>query len=139
MSDALALQAYLDRIPYGRWLGLRAQGEGDRDGVTARFLLVGEQRHLGNPILNAWHGGILSGSLQVAMAATLMRVGAVEEPPALFEHTTRYVGSSPISKPLTIDVRLVKHGKRIAFVEAEAYHEPGKTVVTAQASFAGKG
>jgi acyl-coenzyme A thioesterase PaaI-like protein len=58
---------------------------------------------------------------------------------ALFEHTTRYVGSSPITKPLTIEVRIVKHGRRVGFVTAEAWAEPGQTVVTAQASFTGRG
>ena len=66
--------------------------------------------------------------------------------PQLHEHTTRYVGSSPITKPLTIEVQVVKLGRRIGFVTAEARHVPdgaafsgGVLVATAQASFAGTG
>ncbi len=135
------LQARLDEIPYAGWLGIVAAADG-----SLRFTLTGDARHLGNPVLNVWHGGILAGTLQVAMCASLMHAGDLPLPPRLHEHTTRYVGSSPITKPLTIDVRIVKQGGRIGFVTAEARHVPqgalfeGSAVVaTAQASFAGTG
>jgi acyl-coenzyme A thioesterase PaaI-like protein len=136
-----SLQACLDEIPYAGWLGVTAAGDG-----ALRFTLVGDSRHLGNPVLNVWHGGILAGTLQVAMCASLMVTGNLAAQPQLHEHTTRYVGSSPITKPLTIEVQVVKLGRRIGFVTAEARHVPdgaafsgGVLVATAQASFAGTG
>ena len=127
-----SLQACLDSIPYAVWLGVTAEPDG-----VLRMRLVGDERHLGNPILSAWHGGVLAGSLQVAMSAALMAANDLDEAPALYEHTTRYVGSSPISKPLTIEVMIVKSGRRVAFVEAIASSAPGAVVATAQASFRG--
>ena len=127
-----SLQACLDSIPYAVWLGITAAPDG-----PLRMRLVGEERHLGNPILNAWHGGVLAGSLQVAMSAALMAANDLDEAPALYELTTRYVGSSPITRPLTIEVNIVKNGRRVGFVQATALAAPDKIVATAQASFRG--
>ena len=135
MMDALkvhTLQDCLDEIPYAGWLGITAE-----PGSTLRFHLLGAAHHVGNPLLNVWHGGVLAGTLQVAMCAALMSANNLTEPPALFEQTTRYVGSSPVTKPLTIEVRIVKAGRRVGFVEAAAWHTPEKVVATAQASFKG--
>ncbi len=129
-----SLQACLDSIPYAVWLGLTAEPDS-----ALRVQLIGEEKHLGNPILNAWHGGVLAGSLQVAMSAALMAANDLDEAPALYELTTRYVGSSPITKPLTIEVNIVKSGRRVGFVQATALAGPGKIVATAQASFQGSG
>ncbi len=129
-----SLQACIDNIPYAVWLGVTALPDS-----ALRMRLMGEEKHLGNPILNAWHGGVLAGTLQVAMSAALMAANDLDEPPALFEHTTRYVGSSPITKPLTIEVSIVKSGRRVGFVAATALAGPDRIVATAQASFQGFG
>ena len=129
-----SLQACIDNIPYAVWLGVTALPDS-----ALRMRLMGEEKHLGNPILNAWHGGVLAGTLQVAMSAALMAANDLDEPPALFEHTTRYVGSSPITKPLTIEVSIVKSGRRVGFVAATALAGPDRIVATAQAAFQGFG
>ena len=69
-----SLQACLDSIPYAVWLGVTAEPDG-----VLRMRLVGDERHLGNPILSAWHGGVLAGSLQVAMSAALMAANDLDE------------------------------------------------------------
>ena len=131
-----SLQVCLDSIPYAAWLGITAEPES-----ALRMRLVGNEKHLGNPILNAWHGGVLAGTLQAAMSAALMAANNLDEAPHLYELTTRYVGSSPITKPLTIEVNIVKSGRRVGFVAATALAgpDPGKIVATAQASFQGSG
>ena len=44
-----SLQACLDSIPYAVWLGMTAEPDS-----ALRMRLTGEEKHVGNPVLNVW-------------------------------------------------------------------------------------
>jgi uncharacterized protein (TIGR00369 family) len=117
MTDAQTrLTHALARIPYAQFLGVRAELKGDELTV----LLPYSEHLVGNPMLPALHGGA---------------VGALMELTAL---TQLAIASKSTAFPKTIDVgfdylrsgrprdtfaraRVVKIGRRIANVQAEAW------------------
>ena len=68
MSDkAAALQATLQRIPYARFLGVRAELAGDE--MTA--VLPFDDHLIGNPILPALHGGVIGAFMEMTAVLQL--------------------------------------------------------------------
>ena len=67
MSPAEALQAYLERTPYARFLGVRAELAGDE--MTA--ILPYSDHLIGNPTLPALHGGVLGAFMEMTAVAQL--------------------------------------------------------------------
>ncbi len=108
------IDAALKRIPYAVHLGLRSLADG-------RFEAGPDERFIGNPMLRAFHGGALFGLMECAMAAAAMAHYGLDAPPRLVNMTTSYLSSSTVDACVTIQVRLVKTGRRIAALEAEVF------------------
>lgn len=115
-SDRLA--AVLGRIPYVKFLGLRAELAGDEMTV----IMPASPHLIGNPMLPALHGGVLGAMMEVTAIAQLMVAQPLVSQPKTIDVSIEYLRSG---RPLTTYARakLNKIGRRIANVHVEAWQE----------------
>ena len=119
MSDpAERLDAFLARTPYARFLGMRAELEGDE--MTA--VLPFDDKLIGNVKWQALHGGVLGAFMEMTALAQLALAGDIKHLPKPIDVTIEYLKTG---RPLTTYARadLRKVGRRIANVHVEAWQE----------------
>ncbi len=115
------LDAMLSRIPYARFLGLRAELAGDE--MTA--ILPYADHLIGNPMLPAIHGGVLGAFMELTALAQLsiLQDGGEDKvirQPKPIDVTIEYLRSG---RPLDTFARaqITRMGRRIANVRVEAW------------------
>jgi uncharacterized protein (TIGR00369 family) len=110
VADAIA------RIPYARFLGMRAELKGDE----LTLILPFSQHLIGNPLLPALHGGVVGALLEVTSLTQLAIASKSEKFPKTIDINIDYLRSG---KPVDTfaRARVVKIGRRIANVQAEAW------------------
>ena len=118
MRPSEQLTAVLERIPYARFLGIRAELAGDE--MTA-ILPFGEHL-IGNPMLPAIHGGVLGAFMEMTALAQLSVSEGQARQPRVIDISVEYLRSG---RPLTTYARaeIKKVGRRIANVHVEAWQE----------------
>jgi uncharacterized protein (TIGR00369 family) len=118
MTPSEQLQAVLERIPYARFLGLRAELAGDE--MTA--ILPFSDHIVGNPTLPAIHGGVLGAFMEMTALAQLSIKEGQARQPRVIDVSIEYLRSG---RPLTTYARaeIKKVGRRIANVHVEAWQE----------------
>jgi uncharacterized protein (TIGR00369 family) len=120
MSDESAqrLTAFLQRVPYIRYLGMRAELAGDE--MTA--VLPYAPHLIGNSMLPALHGGVLGAFLEMTALAQLSIFQPSERVHKTIDVTIEYLRPG---RPVTLFARadLRKVGRRIANVHVEAWQE----------------
>lgn len=122
MSDGTAakdqLEAILARIPYARFLGVRAELAGDE--MTA--ILPYSDRLIGNPMLPAIHGGVLGAFMEMTALAQLSIVEGQARQPRPIDVSIEYLRSG---RPRTTFARaeIKRVGRRIANVHVEAWQD----------------
>jgi uncharacterized protein (TIGR00369 family) len=112
------LQAMLDRIPYARFLGLKAELAGDEMTLILPFGM----HIVGNPVLPAIHGGVLGAFMEMTALAQLSVKEGQERQPRIIDVSIEYLRSG---RSLTTYARadIKKVGRRIANVHVEAWQE----------------
>ena len=112
------LDALLARIPYARYLGVRAELAGDE--MTA--ILPFAPHLVGNPALPAIHGGVLGAFMEMTALAQISILQGLTRQPRPIDVSVEYLRSG---RPLTIYARaqIRKIGRRIANVHVEAWQE----------------
>ncbi|NBB14027.1 PaaI family thioesterase [Caulobacter sp. SLTY] len=121
-----ALSAMLERIPYARFLGVRAELAGDEMTMVMPF----GQHIIGNPTLPAIHGGVLGSFMEMtALAQLQVKEGAARQP-RVIDVSIEYLRSG---RPLTTYARaeIKKVGRRIANVHVEAWQEQRASPIAA--------
>ena len=119
MSDpAERLDAFLARTPYARFLGIRAELEGDAMIAVLPF----DDKLIGNVKWQALHGGVLGAFMEMTALAQLALAGDIKHLPKPIDVTIEYLKTG---RPLTTYARadLRKVGRRIANVHVEAWQE----------------
>ncbi|MBL8537624.1 MAG: PaaI family thioesterase [Hyphomonadaceae bacterium] len=106
----------LARIPYATFLGLRAEIKGDELTLTMPF---GEHL-IGNPMLPALHGGAVGALMELTALTQLAIASKSEKLPKTIDVGFDYLRSGR-PKDTFARARVVKVGKRIANVQAEAW------------------
>jgi uncharacterized protein (TIGR00369 family) len=108
--------AALARIPYAKFLGVRAELKGDE----LTLILPYSEHLVGNPLLPALHGGVV-GALMELTAITQLAIASKTETFA----KTIDIGVDYLRSGRPVDTyaraRVVKIGRRIANVQAEAW------------------
>ncbi len=112
--------------PYVQHLGLQLVSN-DSSGLM--FRLEPEDRFIGNPMLRAFHGGILCSALECAMSLTAMLANDLETPPQLINQTTSFLGSASADKTVIVQAEITKPGKRILAAHARAYQDDADVLV----------
>jgi len=121
----------LERIPYARFLGLRAELKGDE----LTLILPFSQHLVGNPLLPALHGGVVGALLEVTALTQLAIASKSERFPKTIDIGIDYLRSG---KPLDTyaRARVVKIGRRVANVQAEAWQgERSQPIATLHGHF----
>jgi uncharacterized protein (TIGR00369 family) len=119
MSDpAERLAAFLERTPYARFLGVRAELAGDE--MTA--VLPFDDKLIGNAKWRALHGGVLGAFMEMTALAQLALSEDLPRLPKPVDVTIEYLKAG---RPLVTYARadLRKVGRRIANVHVEAWQD----------------
>ena len=119
MSDpAEQLEAFLQRVPYVRFLGMRAELSGDE--MTA--ILPPAPHLVGNTFLQALHGGVIGAFLEMTALAQLSVTQGSTKVHKTIDVTIEYLRPG---RPLTTYARadLRKVGRRVANVHVEAWQD----------------
>jgi uncharacterized protein (TIGR00369 family) len=117
--DAIqSLDAFLQRVPYVRFLGMRVELAGDE--MTA--VLPFAQHLIGNPMIPALHGGVIGAFLEMTALAQLSLAQPARRAPKTIDITIEYLRSA---KPVDTYARAIvrKLGRRVANVQVEAWQE----------------
>ena len=121
MADSASnttVDAFLQRVPYVRFLGMQVEMDGDE--MTA--VLPFAQHLIGNPMLPAIHGGVIGAFLEMTALALL----ALEQPSRRTAKTIDvnidYLRSAR-SLTTYAHANLRKVGRRVANVQVEAWQE----------------
>lgn len=117
MSETQArLAAALARIPYAGFLGVRAELKGDE----LTLILPFADHLVGNPLLPALHGGVVGALMELTALTQLAIANRSEKFPKTIDIGVDYLRSG---KPIDTyaRARVVKIGRRIANVQAEAW------------------
>jgi uncharacterized protein (TIGR00369 family) len=121
-----ALAAFLARVPYVGFLGMRADLAGDE--MTA--VLPYSDHLIGNPILPALHGGVLGAFMELTALCQLAVTEKGVRMPKTIDITIEYLRpGKPLATYARADVRKV--GRRIANVHVEAWQEARGSPVAA--------
>ncbi len=116
MTPQQRVTAAIERVPYARFLGLRAELKGDELTLVMPF---GEHL-IGNPLLPALHGGVVGALMEVTALTQL----AIASKSATFPKTID-IGIDYLRSGRPLDTyaraRVVRIGRRIANVQAEAW------------------
>ena len=116
MSPQARVTAAIARIPYAQFLGLRAELRGDE----LTLILPFSQHIVGNPMLPALHGDVVGALMEVTALTQLAIASKSEKLPKTIDVGIDYLRSG---KPVDTfaRARVVKIGRRIAHVQAEAW------------------
>jgi len=116
VSPQERLTTALARIPYANFLGVRAELKGDE----LTLILPYSEHLVGNPLLPALHGGVV-GALMELTAITQLAIASKSDKFA----KTIDIGVDFLRSGKPVDTyaraRVVKIGRRIANVQAEAW------------------
>jgi len=124
-------QAFIDAVPYARFLGLTAGLVGDELITTMRF----GDHLVGNPALPALHGGTLGALLESAAIFELLWRAETIVLPKTITLTVDYLRSGA---PVDTHARgiVTRQGRRVTNVRMEAWQgDRGTPVATAHAIF----
>lgn len=110
------LTAALARVPYAGFLGVRAELKGDE----LTLVLPYSEHLIGNPLLPALHGGVVGALMELTALSQLAIASKTEKFPKTIDINVEYLRSG---KPVDTyaRARVVKIGRRIANVQAEAW------------------
>ena len=120
MNDAAiqSLDAFLQKVPYVRFLGMRVELAGDE--MTA--VLPFRQHLIGNPMLPAIHGGVIGAFLELTALAQLSLTQPTQRVPKTVDITIEYLRSAR-PQPTYARAVLRKVGRRVANVQVEAWQD----------------
>ena len=117
-DTAERLRATLARIPYARFLGIRAELAGDEMTVILPFA----PHLIGNVSLPAIHGGVLGALLEITALAQLSLSQGLARQPRPIDVTVGYLRSGrPVETYARAQIKRV--GRRVANVYAEAWQD----------------
>lgn len=131
MTPAEQLAAFLQQVPYLRYLGMRAELAGDE--MTA--ILPYRPDLIGNPNIPALHGGVLGAFLEMTALAQLAVVERSSRVHKTIDVTIEFLRPGrPVTTYARADLRKV--GRRIANVHVEAWQdERGSRVAALRGHF----
>jgi uncharacterized protein (TIGR00369 family) len=117
MSEAQhRVAAAIARVPYAQFLGVQAELKGDE----LTLILPFADHLVGNPLLPALHGGVVGALMELTALTQLAISSKSEKFPKTIDIGVDYLRSGkPI--PTYARARVVKIGRRIANVQAEAW------------------
>ena len=125
------LQAFLDRSPFARFLGVKFETDGEKLTTILPF----QDKFIGNKAINAMHGGCTGAFLELTAMAQVYLASDLQRPPKPINLTIDYLRSAK-GEALYAQAVVHKLGRRMASVRAEAWQgDKDKPVTALQAHF----
>jgi uncharacterized protein (TIGR00369 family) len=126
MSETAAaqLEAFLQRVPYVRFLGMRAELEGE----TLTAILPFAPHLVGNTMIPALHGGVIGAFLEVTALAQLSVTQGSAKVHKTIDITIEYLRPGR-AQTTYARAELRKVGRRVANVHVEAWQEARETPI----------
>jgi uncharacterized protein (TIGR00369 family) len=112
------LEAFLQSVPYIRYLGMRVEMAGDE--MTA--VLPFAQHLIGNPMLPALHGGVIGAFMEMTALAQLSLAQPERRVPKTIDITIEYLRPARAQVSFA-RATLRKVGRRVANVQVECWQE----------------
>ncbi|KQB95631.1 thioesterase [Loktanella sp. 1ANDIMAR09] len=120
----LDIQARCDRVPFFRHLGFSVTEVND---MQILAIMPFEQRHIGNPMLDTYHGGIIASFMEAIASLTVL--GDLNSPPPKPVNLTVDYLRPGLPGTLNARASILRRGRRIASVETTAWlDDEGKPV-----------
>lgn len=116
MIDLQTVNANVSRVPFFRFLNFEVQS---LDRFHAAAEMTFETRHIGNPIMEHFHGGIIA-SFMEATAAIAVRPDFTETPAKPINLTVDYLRPG-VKDPLFARAHVTRKGRRIASVSVTSW------------------
>lgn len=120
------IDAILKRMPFAQTLGMRCEVMGDE--MTA--ILPFQEKLIGNIAIRALHGGAIASFLELTAMLQVYLVSDMPRPPRPVNLTIDYLRQGH-AKDLYARAYVLKMGRRLASVRAEAWQENRAEPVTA--------
>ena len=138
LQDALARaraegdwQALVHAVPYARYLGVKAELESGRLLLRLPF----DSKLVGNPGLQALHGGVLGAFLETAAILTLLWRLESDVMPKTITNTVDYLRSAR-GEEISASGEVTRLGRRVASVAVAAWgREEAKPLASARLHF----
>lgn len=129
VQDRLATA--IARVPYAAFLGVRAELKGDE----LTLILPYSEHLVGNPLLPALHGGVVGALMELTALTQLAIASRTETFTKTIDINAEYLRSGrPVDTYAR--ARVVKIGRRIANVQAEAWqNERSQPIATLHGHF----
>jgi uncharacterized protein (TIGR00369 family) len=126
VSPQERVAAALARIPYAQFLGVRAELKGDELTLALPY----SEHLIGNPMLPALHGGVVAALMELTALTQLAVASKSEKFPKTIDVGFDYLRSG---RPIDTfaRARVVKIGRRIANVQAEAWQRERASPIAA--------
>ena len=109
MIDLQTVNANVSRVPFFRFLNIEVQS---LDNLHAEAEMTFESRHIGNPVMEHYHGGIIA-SFMEATAAIAVHPDFADVPAKPINLTVDYLRPG-LKGPLYARANVTRKGKRIA-------------------------
>lgn len=120
------IDAILNGMPFARTLGMRCEVLGDE--MTA--ILPFQEKLIGNIAIRALHGGAIASFLELTAMLQVFLISGMARPPRPINLTIDYLRQGH-AKDLYARAYVLKMGRRLASVRAEAWQENRAEPVTA--------
>ena len=120
------IDAILKRLPFAQTLGMRCEVLGDE--MTA--ILPFQEKLIGNVAIRALHGGAIASFLELTAMLQVFLISDMPRPPKPINLTIDYLRQGR-AKDLYARAYVLKMGRRMASVRAEAWQENRAEPVTA--------
>jgi uncharacterized protein (TIGR00369 family) len=120
------IDTILKRLPFAQTLGMRCEVLGDE--MTA--ILPFQEKLIGNVAIRALHGGAIASFLELTAMLQVFLVSDMPRPPKPINLTIDYLRQGH-AKDLYARAYVLKMGRRMASVRAEAWQENRAEPVTA--------
>ena len=129
--DVATLSAWLKKVPYAAYLGIRAEVRGD----DILFILPGDEKMIGNPSLPALHGGVVGAFME--QAGTFHLLAKMQNPvlPKIIDFSLDYLRPARLRETYA-RCELNRQGRFIANISITAWQQrESKPAAMARAHF----
>ncbi len=121
----------LAQVPYAQFIGMECEQFGDE----LVFRLPPKPSNLGNPMLPALHGGVISGFMEMAAIVQLMVMMQATRVPKIVDFSVDYLRAG-YAREAYCECKITRQGRRVANVSISAWQTNRKQpIATARAHF----
>ena len=116
MMDLQTVNAHVSRVPFFRFLNFEVQS---LDSLHAEAEMTFDDRHIGNPVMEYYHGGIIA-SFMEATAAIAVQPDFADVPAKPINLTVDYLRPG-VKGPLLARANVTRKGHRMASVSVQSW------------------